>query len=95
MHRQIATLFGIGWLRPAPGTWASAATVAAGYALHRIGHFPLVALATLVVEQAWARLDEDVWQADDLATGERQRVRLAGGVVLAAPGVELQDLTLT
>ena len=49
MHRQIATLFGIGWLRPAPGTWASAATVAAGYALHRIGHFPLVALATLVV----------------------------------------------
>ena len=52
-------------------------------------------LATLVVAEAWARLDEAVWQADDLATGERRRVQVAGGVVLAAPGVALEELTLT
>ncbi|MBV0892412.1 phosphatidylglycerophosphatase A [Paracoccus sp. Z118] len=46
---QIATLFGIGRLRPAPGTWASLVTIIVGYALHRIGHFPLVAAATLAV----------------------------------------------
>lgn len=48
MDRLIATGFGIGYLRPAPGTWASAATVALGYLLHRIGHFPLVAAFTLL-----------------------------------------------
>ena len=49
MERAIATGFGLGHLRPAPGTWASAATVALGYVLHRLGHFPLVAMATLLV----------------------------------------------
>lgn len=47
MDRMIATLFGIGHLRPGSGTWASAATVALGYGLHRLGHFPLVALGTV------------------------------------------------
>ena len=47
MDRLIATGFGLGYLRPAPGTWASAATILWGFALHRIGHFPLVALATV------------------------------------------------
>lgn len=47
MERLIATGFGLGYLRPASGTWASAATILLGYALHRIGHFPLVALATV------------------------------------------------
>ena len=30
MDRMIATLFGIGWLKPAPGTWGSAAAVLLG-----------------------------------------------------------------
>jgi phosphatidylglycerophosphatase A len=47
--RVIATCFGIGLLRPAPGTWGSAAAVALGLILHRIGHFPLLLLATLAV----------------------------------------------
>lgn len=47
MDRLIATGFGLGYLRPASGTWASAATILLGYGLHRIGHFPLVALATV------------------------------------------------
>ena len=49
MDRQIATMFGIGHLRPGPGTWASLATLAVGWGLHRIGHFPLVAAGTLLV----------------------------------------------
>lgn len=49
MDRQIATLFGIGHLRPGPGTWASLVTLAVGWGLHRIGHFPLVAAGTLLV----------------------------------------------
>lgn len=49
MDRQIATMFGIGHLRPGPGTWASLVTLAVGWGLHRIGHFPLVAAGTLLV----------------------------------------------
>lgn len=49
MERQIATVFGIGNLRPAPGTWASAVAILLGVALHRIGNFPLLALATVIV----------------------------------------------
>ena len=56
MERLIATGFGLGYLRPAPGTWASAATVALGYGLHRVGHFPLVAAAAAlaVVVAFWS-----------------------------------------
>lgn len=46
MERMIATLLGIGRLRPAPGTWGSAAALAIGYGLHRLGHFPLVLAGT-------------------------------------------------
>ena len=35
------------------------------------------------------------WEADDLATGERRRLHLAGDVVVEAPGVRLLELTLT
>ena len=49
MDRMLATWFGAGLLRPAPGTWGSAVAVAMGLILHRIGHFPLLALATGLV----------------------------------------------
>lgn len=48
MDKQIATLFGIGYLRPAPGTWASAVAVLLGLAIHRLGHFPALAVATVI-----------------------------------------------
>lgn len=44
----VATVGGIGYLRPASGTWASAAAIAVGCGLHLLGGFPLVAVATLV-----------------------------------------------
>lgn len=55
MDRQIATLFGLGRLRPGPGTWGSAAAVVVGVGLHRLGHFPLLAVATLLVTLAGFR----------------------------------------
>lgn len=47
--RFISTVFGVGLLRPASGTWGSLVAVLAGVEIHRFGHFPLLALATLVV----------------------------------------------
>lgn len=47
--RQIATLFGIGRIRPAPGTWGSAAAVALGVAIDHALGFPALVLATLLV----------------------------------------------
>lgn len=47
--KAIATLFGIGYLKPAPGTWGSAVAVAAGVGLHGLGSFPLLLAATVAV----------------------------------------------
>ncbi|MFF7365978.1 hypothetical protein [Streptomyces sp. NPDC008125] len=61
-------------------------------------------LAPLTVDQSWALVDSeahptdngplhvDTYQVSDLNTGERHTVHLAGDVVLAAPGIELEDL---
>ena len=46
LSRFVATAAGVGLLRPAPGTWGSLAAIALGVFLHRLGHFPLLALAT-------------------------------------------------
>lgn len=45
----IATFFGVGLLKPAPGTWGSLAALPTGWALHNAGGFPLLAAATAVV----------------------------------------------
>jgi phosphatidylglycerophosphatase A len=49
LPRLIATLFGIGYLRPARGTWGWAVGVALGVFLHGLGSFPLLLAATLAV----------------------------------------------
>jgi phosphatidylglycerophosphatase A len=51
-----ATAGGIGRLPKAPGTWASMAAVPAAWALHALGGFPLLALATVAAFAAgiWA-----------------------------------------
>lgn len=46
MTRAIATFFYVGLLRPAPGTWGALAALPFGYLLHRLGGFPLLAIAT-------------------------------------------------
>jgi len=49
MSRLIATFFLVGLLKPAPGTWGSAAAIPFAYALHVIGGFPALAMATVLV----------------------------------------------
>jgi phosphatidylglycerophosphatase A len=49
MSKLIATVFGIGYMRPAPGTWGSAAGVLSALVLHYVGGFPLLAIATIAV----------------------------------------------
>ncbi|MDV7141691.1 phosphatidylglycerophosphatase A [Tropicimonas sp. TH_r6] len=47
--RFVATFFGAGLLKPAPGTWGSLAAIPFGYSLHVKGGFPALFVATLVV----------------------------------------------
>jgi phosphatidylglycerophosphatase A len=49
MIRAITTVLYVGNLRPAPGTWGSAAAIPLAWALHVAGGFWLVFLATLAV----------------------------------------------
>ncbi len=44
----MATLCGVGYLRPAPGTWGSAAALPLAWAIHVLGGFWLLFAATLV-----------------------------------------------
>ena len=66
LARWIALGGGLGLLPKAPGTWASAAAVAVGTALHLIGGFPLLAVATLVVGVVgWIAVQEYLKTAAD------------------------------
>ncbi|MCX7888251.1 MAG: phosphatidylglycerophosphatase A [Rhodobacteraceae bacterium] len=56
LARIVATVGGIGRLRPAPGTWGSAAAVILGLAIDRFLGFPGLAVATAIAVAAgfWA-----------------------------------------
>lgn len=47
--RMTATFFGVGLLRPAPGTWGSAAAIVLGLAIDRFFGFPALLAATIGV----------------------------------------------
>ncbi len=49
MTRWLCIFFGIGLLRPAPGTWASALAIGLGLAIDRWLGFPVLVLATIAV----------------------------------------------
>ncbi len=65
--RLIGTFGGIGLMRPAPGTWGSAAAIPLGYVLHGLGGFTLLSLATVAVFAA------GIWacRAERAATGQK------------------------
>lgn len=54
--RLIGTVCGVGYLRPAPGTWGSLAALPLAWLLHTLGGFPLLATATVAafVGGVWA-----------------------------------------
>ena len=70
LTRAIATVGYLGFAPVAAGTVASAAAVAAGYLLHRLGGFPLLALATVVAYclGIWATRVE-TFEMEDLDPG--------------------------
>ncbi len=49
MTRLIATLGGIGYLRPGPGTWGSLVAVPLAWLLHMAGGFPALMIAAALV----------------------------------------------
>lgn len=64
--RLIATWFGAGLLRPAPGTWGTLAALPFAWALHQTGGFAALAAATLAVSLLgwWAATVETRDSAD-------------------------------
>jgi phosphatidylglycerophosphatase A len=52
----IATFGGVGYLRPAPGTWGSLAALPVAWAIHMIGGFPLLVIGVVAAFLAglWA-----------------------------------------
>lgn len=44
LPQLIATVFGVGYIRPASGTWGSLAALPLGWLLHILGGFPLLLL---------------------------------------------------
>ncbi|MDG2403751.1 MAG: phosphatidylglycerophosphatase A, partial [Paracoccaceae bacterium] len=59
LPRQIATVFGVGKMHPAPGTWGSLVALPFFYIVHLTGGFSGVVVATLIVFALgwWATLE--------------------------------------
>ena len=66
MSRLIATFLYVGHLKPAPGTWGSAAALPFAFLLHGFGGFPALAVATALAFLAgvWAVERETAGSAD-------------------------------
>ncbi|MBT6188654.1 MAG: phosphatidylglycerophosphatase A [Tateyamaria sp.] len=62
--RLIGTVGGVGYLRPAPGTWGSAIALPLAWALHIAGGFPALALATL------AFFGAGLWATGQMTAGQ-------------------------
>jgi len=48
LARAVGTVLGVGYLRPAPGTWGSLVALPWAWLLHVLGGFPLLALGIVV-----------------------------------------------
>ena len=79
--RLLATWFGTGLLRPAPGTWGSAVALGLGLLLHGIGHFPLLLAATADRHAARLLGNSENSRRADRQGPVRDRHRRGGGTV--------------
>lgn len=66
MSSIITTFFGVGHLRPAPGTWGSLAALVCVWPIHSIGGWALLVLATAVAFAVgwWATVRETAGEGD-------------------------------
>ena len=64
LSQILGTCGGVGYLKPAPGTWGSLVTLPATLAVHTIGGFPLVAATTI------AATGVGFWAAADMTKGQ-------------------------
>jgi phosphatidylglycerophosphatase A len=48
LARMIATLLGVGYIKPAPGTWGSFVSLPWAWLVHVLGGFPLLAIGVIV-----------------------------------------------
>ncbi len=67
MSRLLVIWFGVGLMRPAPGTWGSAVALGLALGLHAVGGFPVLAVATAAVTALgfWACARELAGRAGD------------------------------
>ena len=47
LAKLIGTVFGVGYIRPAPGTWGSAVALPWAYLLHVLGGFPMLVIGVI------------------------------------------------
>ena len=86
MIRALCTLGPIGHLRPAPGTWGSAAAILLGWGLHVLGGFWLLLAATLAVTAlGWWAVAEATRGATDKDPAEIVIDEVAGQWVALLP----------
>ncbi len=64
LARMIATVGGVGYLRPAPGTWGSLVALPMAWLVHVIGGFPLLGIAVI------AGFAKGVWATGEMTRGQ-------------------------
>ncbi len=97
--RLIATFFGTGLIRPAPGTWGSLAALPVAWLLHVAGGFWLLAASTVVVFMiGWWATRIETAGSDDPDPSEIVIDEVAGMWVALWPvslGAIMQDVPIT
>lgn len=79
LARALATLGGVGLMRPASGTWGSLAALPLAWAVHVLGGFPALAAGTLLAALAgWWAIGAAGAPLDDPDAGEFVIDELAG-----------------
>jgi len=66
LERLLCSWFGAGWMKPAPGTWGSAAALPLGWLLWRLGGHPALAGAMAIVFFVGWWASERIVRADGL-----------------------------
>ena len=63
LAQMTATVAGVGYLRPAPGTWGSLAALPMAWAFHTLGGLPLLALAVI------GTFTKGIWATREMTRG--------------------------